>query len=175
MPSTCDDLVPRARHIGRRAGRLAGVSDPGSSPDQPLDSPRDWVNEHIGRYLATGGQDGHEWNGTSCLLLTYQGAESGTWRRTALIYGRHGDALALVASKGGAPSDPAWYRSLVAHPDARVQVMDEVFAVRARTADADERAAIWPVMTAQWPAYDEYVEKAKAAGREIQVVVLERA
>ena len=157
-------------------GQTGGVSDPGSSPDQPVDSPRDWVNEHIGRYLATGGQDGHEWNGTTCLLLTYQGAESGTWRRTALIYGRHGDALALVASKGGAPSDPAWYRSLVAHPDARVQVMDEVFDVRARTADADERAAIWPVMTAQWPAYDEYVEKAKAAGREeIPVVVLERA
>lgn len=154
---------------------MAGVSDPGSSPDQPVDSPRDWVNEHMGRYLATGGQDGHEWNGTTCLLLTYQGAESGTWRRTALIYGRHGDALALVASKGGAPTDPAWYRSLVAHPDARVQVMDEVFDVRARTADADERAAIWPVMTAQWPAYDEYVEKAEAAGREIPVVVLERA
>ena len=54
--------------------------------------------------------------------------------------------------------------------------MDEVFDVRARTADADERAAIRPVMTAEWPAYDEYVEKAKAAGREeIPVVVLERA
>jgi deazaflavin-dependent oxidoreductase (nitroreductase family) len=160
------------------SGQTGGVSDPGSSPDQPVDSPRDWVNEHIGRYLATGGQDGHEWNGTSCLLLTYQGAESGTWRRTALIYGSPvlgGDAFALVASKGGAPSDPAWYRSLVAHPDARVQVMDQVIDVRARTADADERAAIWPVMTAQWPAYDEYVEKAAAAGRpEIPVVILER-
>jgi deazaflavin-dependent oxidoreductase (nitroreductase family) len=157
------------------SGQTAGVSEPGSSPDQPLDSPRDWVNEHIGRYVATGGQDGHEWNGTSCLLLTYQGAESGTWRRTALIYGRHGDDLVLVASKGGAPSDPAWYRSLAAHPSARVQVMDEVFDVRARTADSGERAAVWPTMTAQWPAYDEYVEKAAAAGRpEIPVVILER-
>ena len=157
------------------SGQTAGVSEPGSSPDQPLDSPRDWVNEHIGRYVATGGQDGHEWNGTSCLLLTYQGAESGTWRRTALIYGRRGDDLVVVASKGGAPSDPAWYRSLAAHPSARVQVMDEVFDVRARTADSGERAAVWPTMTAQWPAYDEYVEKAAAAGRpEIPVVILER-
>ena len=138
------------------------------------------MQEHIGRYVATGGTDGHEWNGTSSLLLTYQGAESGLWRRTALIYGRvpgasPGDALALVASKGGAPSYPAWYTSLVAHPDCRVQVMGDVYDVRAHTATPDERAAIWPVMTAQWPAYDEYVEKAKASGRsEIPVVVLER-
>ena len=148
---------------------------PGSSPDQPIDSPSGWVKEHIDRYVATDGKDGHEWNGTTALLLTYQGAESGRWRRTALIYGEHGAAHALVASKGGAPADPAWYTSLVAHPDCRVQVMGDVYDVRSHTATADERAAIWPVMTAQWPAYDEYVEKAKASGRsEIPVVVLER-
>ena len=90
---------------------------PGSSPDQPIDSPSGWVKEHIDRYVATDGKDGHEWNGTTALLLTYQGAESGLWRRTALIYGESGDAYALVASKGGAPEDPAWYTSLVAHPD----------------------------------------------------------
>jgi deazaflavin-dependent oxidoreductase (nitroreductase family) len=152
------------------------MAAPGSSPDEPIDSPRDWVNEHIGRYVATGGEDGYEWNGTSCLLLTYQGATSGLWRRTALIYGRHGDALALVASKRGAPVNPAWYDGLVAHPVCRVQVMADVFDVVARTADPTERAAIWPIMTAQWPAYDEYVESAAAAGRaEIPVVVLERA
>ena len=60
---------------------------PGSSPDQPIDSPSGWVKEHIDRYVATDGKDGHEWNGTTALLLTYQGAESGLWRRTALIYG----------------------------------------------------------------------------------------
>jgi deazaflavin-dependent oxidoreductase (nitroreductase family) len=147
---------------------------PGSSPDQPIDSPSGWVKEHIDRYVATDGKDGHEWNGTSALLLTYQGAESGLWRRTALIYGESGDAYALVASKGGAPEDPAWYTSLVAHPDCRIQVMGEVLDVTARTASPDERAAIWPIMTAQWPAYDEYVEKAKAADRVIPVVVLER-
>jgi deazaflavin-dependent oxidoreductase (nitroreductase family) len=148
---------------------------PGSSPDQPIDSPKDWVKEHIDRYLATDGKDGHEWNGTTALLLTYQGAESDLWRRTALIYGQLGAAYALVASKGGAPADPAWYTSLVAHPDCRIQVMGEVLDVTARTASDDERAVIWPILTAQWPAYDEYVEKAAAAGRpEIPVVILER-
>ena len=147
---------------------------PGSSPDHPIDSPRDWVKEHIDRYVATDGADGFDWNGTSTLLLTYQGAESGLWRRTALIYGESGAGFALVASKGGAPQDPAWYRALVAHPDARVQVKGDVVDVRAHTASPDERAAIWPVMTAQWPAYDEYVEKAGATGRQIPVVVLER-
>jgi deazaflavin-dependent oxidoreductase (nitroreductase family) len=147
---------------------------PGSSPDQPIDSPRDWVNEHIGRYLATDGQDGFEWNGANTLLLTYQGATSGLWRRTALIYGESGDLVVLVASKGGAPTDPAWYEGLVAHPDCRVQIKGEVRDVTARTATPEERATVWPVMTAQWPAYDEYVEKAKAADRVIPVVVLER-
>ena len=147
---------------------------PGSSPDQPIDSPSGWVKEHIDRYVATDGKDGHEWNGTTALLLTYQGAESGRWRRTALIYGEHGAAYTLVASKGGAPADPAWYTSLVAHPDCRIQVMGEVLDVTARTATPDERAAVWPIMTAQWPAYDDYVEKAKAADRVIPVVVLER-
>jgi hypothetical protein len=52
--------------------------------------------------------------------------------------------------------------------------MGEVLDVTARTASDDERAAIWPIMSAQWPAYDEYVEKAKAADRVIPVVVLER-
>jgi deazaflavin-dependent oxidoreductase (nitroreductase family) len=132
------------------------------------------VNEHIGRYVATDGQDGHEWNGANTLLLTYQGAQSGLWRRTALIYGELGDTLALVASKGGAPEHPAWYEGLVAHPDCRVQVWGDVMDVTARTATSEERTALWPVMTAQWPAYDEYVEKAKAADREIPVVVLER-
>ncbi len=87
----------------------APAGTPGSSPDQPIDSPSGWVKEHIDRYVATDGKDGHEWNGTTALLLTYQGAESGLWRRTALIYGESGGAYALVASKGGAPADPAWY------------------------------------------------------------------
>jgi len=145
----------------------------GSSPDQPLDSPRDWVNEHIGRYLATDGEDGYEWRGAPTLLLTYQGVTSGLWRRTALIFGESDGLVVLIASKGGAPTHPDWYEGLVAHPDCRIQIKGDVRDVTAREATAEERAAAWPVMTAQWPAYDEYVEKARSAGREIPVVVLE--
>ena len=115
------------------AGRLCRCPNPDPAPTIPLDSPRDWVNEHLDRYVATDGEDGYLWNGAPCLLLTYLGAKSGLWRRTVLIFGEHGDALALVASKGGAPSDPEWYRGLVAHPECRVQVRADVFDVgRAR-------------------------------------------
>jgi deazaflavin-dependent oxidoreductase (nitroreductase family) len=122
--------------------------------------------------VETDGAEGHLWRGVPTLLLTTIGRRSGRARRTPLIYGRDGDAYLVVASKGGAPQHPAWYRNLAANPDARVQVLGDRIAVRARTADDDERARLWPVMTAIWPAYDEYQAKTQ---RRIPLVVLEPA
>ena len=64
---------------------------------------------------------------------------------------------------------PGWYRNLLAHPDVSIQVWDEVIPVRAHTASAAEKKRVWPIMTAQWPPYDEY--QAKTA-RDIPVVLL---
>ena len=70
--------------------------------DQVVDSPEGWVNEHIQRYVATGGEDGHEWRpGVPTLLLTTTGRKSGLRRRTALIYARDGEDHVVVASAGG--------------------------------------------------------------------------
>jgi deazaflavin-dependent oxidoreductase (nitroreductase family) len=88
-----------------------------------------------------------------------------------LIYGRDGDRYVVVASKGGAPRDPGWYRNLTKAPDVEVQVKDEVFRARARTAAGQERERLWRAMAQIWPPYDEYAEKTE---REIPVVVLER-
>jgi deazaflavin-dependent oxidoreductase (nitroreductase family) len=148
------------------------MTEAGTSPDAPIDSPTDWVKAHIDEYVATGGEQGHVWRGVPTLLLTYQGAKTGTWRRTALIYGTDGDAYVLVASKGGAPAHPAWYEALLTNPSARLQVGPDVFDVRARTAGEEERARLWPAMAAIWPQYDDYQQ---ATDREIPVVVLERA
>lgn len=60
--------------------------------------------EHVARYRATDGQEGHEWQGTHTLILTTTGARSGQERDAPLIYGREGDKLVVVASKGGAPT-----------------------------------------------------------------------
>ena len=127
--------------------------------------------EHVKRYVETDGAEGHDWQGTSTLILTTTGHKSGEPRSTPLIYGRDGDAFLVVGSKGGAPADPAWYRNLVAHPDVTVQVYGDRFAARARPATAEEKPRLWKTMTAAWPAYDDYQKK---TDREIPVVVLER-
>ncbi len=128
-------------------------------------------DEHVRVYRDTGGREGHEWQGTSTLLLTTTGRKSGEPRSLALIYGESGDDYVIVASKGGAPEHPAWYLNLEAEPEVEVQVMDDVFKARARTATGEERERLWDVMTGEWPAYDEYQTK---TDREIPIVVLER-
>lgn len=126
-------------------------------------------DEHIRQYEATGGKVGHDWNGTSCLVLRTTGRKTGKERKFALIYGRDGDDYVLVASKGGAPSNPGWYENLVAHPDVTIQVRDEVIPVRARTGTAADKKRVWPVMTKQWPDYDKYQA---GTPRDIPVVLL---
>jgi deazaflavin-dependent oxidoreductase (nitroreductase family) len=127
--------------------------------------------EHVERYRATDGAEGHKWEGTVTLLLTTTGRKSGERRELPLIYQRHGDDYLVVASKGGADAPPAWYLNLQADPEVEVQVLGDRFTARARTATAEEKPELWKVMTAAWPAYDEYQTK---TDREIPVVVLER-
>jgi deazaflavin-dependent oxidoreductase (nitroreductase family) len=144
----------------------------------PTDSPTGWVAEHTRRYLGSGGEDGHLWHGwdgtravgVPTLLLTTRGRTTGIPRRTPLIYSRHGDGYVVVASKGGAPDHPQWYRNLLADPQVDVQVGAEEFTARARTADADEKAELWPGMTAVWPDYDLYQAR---TSRDIPVVILD--
>jgi deazaflavin-dependent oxidoreductase (nitroreductase family) len=138
------------------------------------DSPVDWVNEHIRRYVASDGADGHEWGGAPTLLLTSTGRKSGLPRRTALIYrqdGDRGDKYVIVASQGGADLHPAWYLNLVENPEVTVQVKGETFTARARTATGEERQRLWKLMAEVWPDYDTYQTR---TDREIPVVVLDR-
>ncbi|WP_433239423.1 nitroreductase family deazaflavin-dependent oxidoreductase [Streptosporangium sp. CA-135522] len=127
--------------------------------------------EHVDRYRATDGAEGHEWQGTTALILTTTGRRSGRRRDAPLIYQRHGDDYLVVASKGGADAPPDWYLNLQADPDVEVQVLADRFKARARTATAEEKPELWSIMRAAWPPYDEYQTK---TDREIPVVVLER-
>jgi deazaflavin-dependent oxidoreductase (nitroreductase family) len=137
--------------------------------DEPLDPTLDWAAEHLRRYIATGGADGHLWNGAPTLLLTTRGRRSGRLRRTPLIYGRDGDAYIVVASRGGRPKHPGWYLNLVAEREVTVQVLDRVMAGCARTASSSEKPRLWALMTKIWPAYQDY--QARTA-REIPVVII---
>jgi deazaflavin-dependent oxidoreductase (nitroreductase family) len=128
--------------------------------------------EHVDRYRATDGAEGHEWEGTQTLLLTTTGRKSGEERTTPLIYAPYGDAYTVIASKGGSDEPPAWYLNLSKQPQVEVQVKGDRFQARARTATPEEKPEIWRTMVAEWPAYDEYQQR---TSREIPAVVLERA
>ena len=129
--------------------------------------------EHVRRYRETGGEVGHTWkNGSKILLLTTKGRSTGEPRTAPLIYENDGDRYVIVASKGGAPQHPGWYRNLSKDPEVEVQVKDEVFPARARTAEGGERDRLWRLAAEQWPDYDRYKTR---TDREIPVVVLERS
>ena len=139
--------------------------------EQVIDNPRGWVADHIHEYVDSDGAKGHEWRDVKTLLLTTRGRKSGQLRRTALIYGRDGENYLVVASQGGAAKHPLWYQNLPSDPNVRLQVGADKFMAKARAASAEEKSGLWPVMTAIWPAYDDY--QAKTA-RDIPVVILER-
>jgi deazaflavin-dependent oxidoreductase (nitroreductase family) len=140
------------------------------SREEVFDSPVGWVAQHIRGYIESDGETGHRWRGVSTLLLTTRGRISGKLRRTALIYGRDGDSYVIVASKGGAEKHPEWYLNLVVNPEVEAQVGSEKFAAQGRTASAEEKPALWRLMTSIWPDYDRYQERTT---REIPVIVLE--
>ena len=136
------------------------------------ETPRDeWNNRVIAEFRANGGKVGGDFEGHELLLLHHQGARTGTERVNPLAYQKVGSAYAVFASFGGHPRDPQWFRNLLAHPDATVEVGTDTVRVTARVADPEEREIIWARQKAARPGFAEY--EAKAAPRQIPVVILE--
>jgi deazaflavin-dependent oxidoreductase (nitroreductase family) len=139
----------------------------------------DWIKNHLTRYIATDGADGYLWDASlgggkgmvPTLLLTTTGRKSGKALTLPLIFGQSGSNYVVVASKGGAPTHPAWYLNLQSNPEVRVQVKGDKFTARAHTADAAERAALWPKMVEIYGPYEDYQAR---TDRQIPVVVLTR-
>jgi deazaflavin-dependent oxidoreductase (nitroreductase family) len=128
--------------------------------------------EHVRVYRESGGERGYRWRrGTEILLLTTTGRQSGEPRTTPLIHRADGDRWIIVASKGGSPNQPDWYVNMRAHPDAEIQVRDEVIPVRPRDAEGDECERLWTLMNEVWPDYDNYQAR---TDRRIPVMILER-
>jgi F420H(2)-dependent quinone reductase len=126
---------------------------------------------HVWAYRTTNGRLGHHIPGLpSMLLLDHVGARSGARRTSALLYVRDGENLVIVASKGGNPRHPAWFHNLRAHPETTVQVGSERRAVRARVADPEERARLWPRAVDAYGGYSDYQSR---TAREIPLVILE--
>jgi deazaflavin-dependent oxidoreductase (nitroreductase family) len=128
--------------------------------------------DHLRRYLATDGVDGYLTpTGIPNLILTTTGRRSGKPYSTPLYYGEHDGRYILVASYAGSDKHPKWYLNLVAHPEVELQIRGERFAARARTASAEEKPALWAVMTQMYPRFAEFQDSTE---REIPVVIVER-
>lgn len=132
---------------------------------------------HVWVYRKTAGRIGGKWRigagfrkPVPTLLLDHRGRRSGTWFTTPVLYMPDGSRTVVVASMGGLPKQPQWYRNLRVNPDTTVRVGSEVRRVRARTADAAERAQLWPRLVATYADFDTYQSW---TDREIPVVLLE--
>jgi F420H(2)-dependent quinone reductase len=131
-----------------------------------------FVRSHIALYRLSGGRVGKTLRGAPCLLLDHVGRKTGKRHTSPLMYIEDGDDLVVVASKGGAPKDPLWWVNLKANPDTTVQVKSDKRRVRARQANPEEKARLWPRVNEVWPEYDKYQER---TDREIPVVILSPA
>ena len=110
--------------------------------------------------------------GQQVLVVETIGAKSGQARRIPLVYVTDGDDIVLIASKGGAPKNPAWYHNLKAHPEVQVWAKKRSGSYRAREAHGEERERLWAKAADYYPGYDTY--QGRTGGRRIPVMVLER-
>ncbi len=129
---------------------------------------------HVALYRRSSGRLGGRlpgWREARILLVDHIGAKSGTERTSPVIYHDHGDALAVVGSKAGQPTNPAWFHNLRANPDTTIQIGADIRRVRARLATDEEREQLWPKLVANFPAYELYQRNSK--GRKLPVVILD--
>lgn len=129
---------------------------------------------HVAVYRRSGGRLGGNlpgWPAAKVALVDHRGAKSGATRTSPLMYHRDGTNLAVVASKAGQPTNPAWFHNLMANPATTVQVGADVRPVRARLATVEERERLWPEFDSFYPGYATFRERAHP--RAIPIVILE--
>jgi deazaflavin-dependent oxidoreductase (nitroreductase family) len=129
---------------------------------------------HVALYRRSGGRIGRKvpgFPGAEIALVDHRGAKTGTPRTSPLMYFRDGEAVAVVASKAGQPTNPAWFHNLMSNPETTVQIGAESLPVRARLADEEERERLWSEFVALYPAYESYRERAHP--RVIPIVILD--
>jgi deazaflavin-dependent oxidoreductase (nitroreductase family) len=122
-------------------------------------------------FRASRGVSDDPFAGRPLLLLTTTGARSGQRRTTPLMYVADRDRLLVIASNAGAPAHPDWYRNLLAHPEATVEVGADTYDVHAVVLEGAERQQLWDTIVESYPFFTEHQAKIT---REIPVIALER-
>ena len=133
-------------------------------------SSAEWVRKQVEQIESSGGTEGTEMRGVPVIVVTSLGSSSGKLRKNPVMRVEHDGKYVAVASKGGAPEHPAWYRNLVDHPLVEVQDGPAKGDYTARQLSGDERAHWWERAVAVWPDYDSYQQN---TDREIPVFLLE--
>ncbi|HWD55227.1 MAG TPA: nitroreductase family deazaflavin-dependent oxidoreductase [Acidimicrobiales bacterium] len=126
----------------------------------------------IDEFRANHGVVGGPFDGAPVVLLTTTGARSGAERVNPLVALVQDGTVYVVASKGGAPTDPDWYHNLVAHPEVEVEIGHEKFDAEAHVVTGAERDRLFAAQVAQMPGFADY--EARAGERVIPVVELRR-
>ncbi len=130
-----------------------------------------WNDGVIEEFRANSGKVGGYFTGKTLLLLHTTGAKSGLERINPVAYVTDGDRLVIIASKGGASTNPNWYHNLLAHPQVKVEVGTEQFQARATVVSEPERTRLYSKMVAMMPVFAEYLQK---TSRIIPVITLTR-
>ncbi len=125
----------------------------------------------IEEFHANAGKVGGAFAGAPMVLLTHKGARSGKSYTTPLVYSKDGARIVIVASKAGAPNNPAWYHNLIAHPEVILEIGTEQFKAKAVVTKGAERERLFNAQAAQMPMFNEYRNKTT---RQIPVIALER-
>ena len=128
-----------------------------------------WNEKIIAEFRANGGKVGGNFAGRDLLLLNTIGAKSGEQRTNPVAFVRDGERLIVIASKGGAPTNPDWYYNLKANPQVVVEVGTEKFQAQATVAEEPERTQLYDKMVTVMPGFADYKVKTT---RQIPVVVL---
>ncbi|HCI78995.1 MAG TPA: nitroreductase family deazaflavin-dependent oxidoreductase [Ktedonobacter sp.] len=137
-----------------------------------MSSPNDWNKQIIEEFHANGGKVGGPFANGTLLLLHTTGAKSNQPRINPLAYTKDGDNFIIIASKGGAPTNPDWYYNILAHPDVSIEVGTEQFPAQAIVAEGEERDRLFNQMATKNPGFADYQKK---TSRRIPVIVLKRA
>jgi deazaflavin-dependent oxidoreductase (nitroreductase family) len=132
----------------------------------------DYNSNLIGDMRAHGGHaTSGNFVGRQVLILTTTGAKTGEKRESPLAYTLDGDRVVIVASKGGAPTNPAWYHNVVANPNVIVELNGERFEATATVATGDERRRLYDGHVAVHPGFADYETRTE---RVIPVIILQR-
>jgi len=131
----------------------------------------DYNQQIIAEFRANAGKVGGRFDGLPMVLVTHTGAKSGTRRTTPLVCSRDGDDVVVIASMGGAPSNPAWYHNMVANPSVTVELGGDTYEAAVVVTEGDERQRLFDAQAEIMPFFHDY---AASTSRVIPVLKLVR-